>query len=329
MTEEYVEGVKQYKDMKTWLILAGGLQILIGIFFFFAGIMSVFGVLIQSVSQSASSSLETALAAMIFYLLLAVCVISLGIGTIMCRKWARALGAAGWGIALVWGIIGMVYFFLIMSEYPKMIPQQPGGGGPQVQNIIAVVMVVTGIFIAIFSIGIPTLFFFFFINKHVRLTCENLDRKTRWTDAVPLPVLPIILILGSFLFSICMMPFYSFTVPFFGTFLQGWKGAGILVVCVALAIFLAKTLYKLKTYSWYMTLVSGIIVTSSFLTTFIKADFGDLYRQMGYPEEQIELMQKMNLHPSLITSIILTFICFITYMFWIRKYFQGKTKELS
>jgi len=328
MTEEYIEGIPQYHDMKIWLLLAGGFQIFIGIFFLFAGIMSVFGVLLQSVTQSESTSLEMALAGMIFYLLLAACVIFLGIGTIMCRKWARALGAAGWGVALVWGIIGMIYFFLVMSEYPKMIPPQTGGGGgPPMQSIFAVVMVVMGAIISIFTIGIPALLFFFFKNKHVRMTCENLDRKARWTDAIPLPVLPMILILVSFLSSMSMMPFYSFTVPFFGKFLQGWEGAGVMVVCVVLVIFLIKALYKLRTYSWFMTLISGIIVSLSVLITFIKADFIELYRQMGYPKNQIEMMEKMNLLPGLLTGISLTFICFITYMFWIRKYFKGESTE--
>lgn len=321
MNEEYVEGIKQYHDMKTWMILAGALQIFVGLFFVSCGLMTILGFFMQSISQESTISMEMALGGLIFYIFLSTAVIYLGIGTIKCKKWARALGTAGWGLMLVYGVIGMVYFFLIISEYPKMLPQK--AGGPPIQNILPVIMLIMGIIISIFTIGVPALFFFFFKNRHVKMTCESYDTKRRWTDAVPVPVLPLVLVMVSFLMYILMMPFYNFIIPFFGEYIMGFKGALVLIPCLILVIFLIKPIYKLKIYSWYITLVSGIIFGISILLTFFKADYIDLYKKMGYPEKQIELMQKMDITPGIITSGILTFICFLIYMLWIKKYFKN------
>jgi MFS family permease len=327
-TDEYVEGIKQYHDMKIWMILAGGLHIFIAIFLFMAGIGSLLGALIPTESDVASTPLAMAFAGLVFYLCLTAVFLVQGYGTIMCRRWARALGTAGWGLSILWGSIGVFSFFLLLSEMPKLLQNTPApAGGPPIQKIMTLVLLIMGVFYSILFVGVPLVFFFFFKSRHVKMTCEHHDSRPRWTDAVPVPVLTVIVFLASFLSSITMIPFYGFTMPFFGIFLRGWQGLILFILCIVLIVYLIFILYRMKPYSWICTLIAGFGATLSFILTIFNSDFSKLYEQMGYPEEQIELMQKIDMVPTMSISLVFTFLVFAIYMFWIRKYFKGGIKD--
>jgi len=83
-----------FKDRKGWLIAFGIIQILMGSFFLLVIPLVLVGMFASSMSGRANAmpvNSHMIALAVFFYLLLAAWFISMGIGSIKARRWARAL----------------------------------------------------------------------------------------------------------------------------------------------------------------------------------------------------------------------------------------------
>src|SRR5262245_62039640 len=80
-----------YRDRSTGLILFGILEILVGVLcLLMAGVM-VLGQMTLARSPGAPANMQMLMPGMLFYAWIAVAMVWLGIGSIQCRRWARAL----------------------------------------------------------------------------------------------------------------------------------------------------------------------------------------------------------------------------------------------
>jgi hypothetical protein len=54
----------------------------------------------------------------------------------------------------------------------------------------------------------------------------------------------------------------------------------------------------------------------------------DVYRAMGYPEQQLEIMEKMEFFssPQILVVSVVSFVPFIGYLLFIRKYFRQEQR---
>ena len=146
---------------------------------------------------------------------------------------------------------------------------------------------------AVFFVILPVVWTFFYNSRHVKATCEMRDPVTRWTDACPLPVLGLCLFLMVSVPMMLIMPIAGHAVmPFFGIFLTGMPGAMFCLAIAALWSYAAWSLYKLQQRGWWLILIAVCVFTASSLLTFARHDMMEMYRLMGYPEAQIEQIQK-------------------------------------
>jgi hypothetical protein len=151
---------------------------------------------------------------------------------------------------------------------------------------------------------------------------------TRWTDACPLPVLGLCLWL---LFSVPMlliMPIMGHGVmPFFGMLLTGLPGT---LFCLALAVlwgYCAWLLYKLDVRGWWLILIAMVVFMVSAVLTYARHDVIEMYQLMGYPQAQIEQIQKTGLLTGNRMAWMMSFsmLPFLGYIFFIKKYLRAKT----
>ena len=318
-----------YKDRSTGLTIFGIMTLLLG------GLCGLL-ILLMLVGQMAAARLNPPqanfamiLPAIILYGGLAVALVWLGIGSIQARRWARALLLIFSWSWLVGGLIAMASMAYVM---PKVLAQQSAAGGTPGHPVMpaaamGAVMTFMFLFLGVFFILLPVAWIFFYKSPHVRATCEVRDPVTRWTDACPLPVLAFCLWLLFGVPMLLLMPIAGHGVmPFFGMFLTGLPGSLLCLAMAALWAYAAWLLYKLDVRGWWLILIAFLVVIVSTLMTYEHHDLIEVYRLMGYPEVQIEQIQKTGLLAGHRMNWLTMFfmVPFLAYILFIKKYFRPR-----
>ena len=319
-----------YKDRSVGLIIFGILTILLGCLAGLFVLLMLAGQAMSARTTGASAPFSTILPVISIYGALAVALVWLGIGSIMARRWARALLLIfSWS----WLVLGLFIVIGLAFLMPKILAIMSSSGttGHPAMTSSTIVGMMVGMFLVygVFLVILPAVWTFFYNSRHVKSTCETRDPATRWTDACPLPVLGLCLWL---LFSVPMMlimPLAGHCVmPFFGMFLTGLPGTLFCLAIAALWSYAAWLLYKLDVRGWWLILIAMCVFMVSGLMTFAQHDMMEMYRLMGYPEAQIEQIQKTGLLVGNHMSWLMSFsvLPFLGYLFFVRKFFPRDSK---
>jgi hypothetical protein len=151
---------------------------------------------------------------------------------------------------------------------------------------------------------------------------------TRWTDACPLPVLALCLWLLVGVPWLLVMPITGHCVmPFFGMFFTGLPGTIFCLAIAALWSYAAWLMYKLDQRGWWLILIAMVVFMTSALLTYARHNIIEMYQLMGYPEAQIEQIQKSGLLTGnrMNWFMSLSVLPFLGYLFFIKKYFRRKS----
>jgi hypothetical protein len=311
-----------FKDRRGGLIGFGIGLMIIGCFCALFVPLMLAGQAMTARTTGAAADYRTIIPVVMVYGVLAVVFIWLGIGSIKARRWARALALIlGWA----WLGIGIVSVGFMAVLMPKILASQPPTGQPLSAEAQFVATIVAVGFMSLFFVVLPGLLVFFYQSCHVKATCEARDPVVRWTDACPLPVLGMSLFLA--LGTVFMLPAlltYRAVTPCFGRYISGIPGAGLLVVMMALWVYCAWAMYRLRPAGWWTTLFVSAVMILSAMMTFAQQDLIEMYRLMGYPEKQIEQMRQFSFlnGPKMLLFMAVSSLPFFGYLIWIKKYFR-------
>ena len=319
-----------YKDRSTGLTVFGILTILLGCLTGLLILLMLVGQAVAARNPNAPPApLSAILPAILIYVILAVALVWLGIGSIKARRWARALLLIfSWGW-LVMGVIALISVAIIM---PKILAGAASAGtdanhaapAAAIAGAMAVVFVIFGVFFVI----VPAIWIFFYHSRHVKATCETRDPVTRWTDACPLPVLALCLWLLFAVPMLLLMPIVGHgVIPFFGMFLTGLPGTLLCLAIAALWAYAAWLLYKLDVRGWWLILIAFVVFMVSSVMTYARHDITEMYQLMGYPQAQIDQIQKTGLLTGNRMAWIMSFtmLPFLGYILFVKKYLRGKS----
>jgi hypothetical protein len=301
-----------HRDRRGGLVVFGILEILTGALC--AAIVAAL-FLVRSLAPEAAGALDqkTVVAAASVYLAMAVILIWLGIGSALCRRWARTLLLIlGWS----WLLLGVMTLALL-SWLAASVTSQGALGG--LFRVIAIAV------IGIFCVVLPGALVVFYESRHVRATCELRDPKPRWTDRCPLPVLTnsVWLALGGFWFLTA--PFLNhFVVPLFGFLATGAIATMCSLAAGAVAVYLAYATYRLRESGWWGMLAVFTLAVVSATLTFARVDLLEFYRRSGYAEEQIAPLRNLPFFTSRAMAWInaALYFLFLLYLLWLKKYFR-------
>jgi hypothetical protein len=264
---------------------------------------------------------------------LAACFIWLGIGSMLCRRWARAIILVFSWTWLVMGIVGMIYLAVLLPHLASAIDAaQPPGQKPMPQGIKTAIMVAQGVFALFMYVLIPAVLVLFYRSKYVKATCEVRDPVVRWTDRCPLPVLALSLWAAVGALAMLAFPFfYRGIFPFFGVFLSGVTGSVVCILMALLWAYAARALYRLEPAGWWIMVVGTLLFGVSGFMTYLRHDLMEVYRLMGYPEAQIAQLQQLNLfHGSMMAWSALAFtLPLVIYLFFVRRFFTHSAASAS
>jgi hypothetical protein len=323
-----------YKDRSTGLTIFGVFQIILGLF---AALMIPFAALGAFMSRFAPGGGTMRpiqmLSGMATYAFLAAALITLGVGSVRMKRWARALTVVTSWYWLVSGILITILMTAVMpvtmrSALARAQQTTPNAGSTEfTTGFMAVFVTFIIVFMAFFLIAVPIAFLVFYSRDDVYQTCRFRDPVERWTDRAPLPVLgaSVVLFVGSlYLLSVGLtMPIF----PFFGRYLTGLAAAGCFVVLAVIDVCLAVGIFHLRTYAWWLAVVFAFMRLVSMILTYSKVDPMQAYARMGWSDSQMEMMNSNPMfrnHVILWWGLVSVFV-FFGYLIWLKRYFKAST----
>lgn len=300
----------------------GILEILMGVL---AGLMIPLMIMGQVMAARATQDplpLRQLVPGGIFYGIVAAVLIWLGIGSCMTRRWARALSLI---VAWSWLAIGVLSVAAMGFFLPSLLnTSQPQGQGLP-ESARHMVMIVAFLFMGFFLIAVPGVLVFFYWSRHVQATCEDSDPAPCWTDACPLPVLGLSLWIGFGAVTMLSLPLSTNGVlPMFGMLLSGVVGSLCCLGLAALWGYSAWAVYQLRVVGWWIILTSLCLMAVSAWVTFTQIDLLQMYRVMGYPERQIEMMKQFTFvqGQGMAYYTVASAVPMLLFLVWVKRYFR-------
>lgn len=223
-----------YRDRSAVLVVFGILNILLGL----GAALLALGTV--AVPETGTQSLLT-------FTLFATYGITAGVGSILARRWARALTLSVSWILLLIGILLAVLVPLLMPYMLVFVP--PSQERAYIARSVAHICV---------HIAVPLMFIVVYRTADVRATFEARDPKVRWTDRVPVAVLAI----STFLAYSAVESLASSgrpAVPVMGAMLTGPSAALTLIALSGLLGWLAIQVYRLKESAWWTLVLLQVI----------------------------------------------------------------------
>jgi hypothetical protein len=312
-----------FKDRKTGLVIFGIFHIIIGALCALFMLFTIVGAMaLRNLGETTGAvmSVGQMILVVFLYLLLAVWFVWMGIGSILARKWSRALILITSWLWLICGLIGFICLLLFMPDIFG-----PLAAGEEIPREAAVIVqAILTAFLAFIFIVIPGAFVLFYSSRHVKATCEQRDRQVRWIDKAPLSVITLSSLLGCMAISMPLMGLYRWTTHFFGVLLSGIPGAAIVLVYAVLFAYAAWGTYKLQIKAWWCGFLATVALEVSMVITFSRVSLGEFYQKMGVPQERLEIIQRLDLFrdPRVLILGGLGIIGFLGFMIYTKRYFK-------
>lgn len=312
-----------YKDQSVWLTIFGVLTILLG------GVCLLFIPLMIFATMSAHTEggVPRLLPTIGMYGAAGIGLIGCGIGSILARRWARALLLIfSWS----WLAMGTVAILSMAILFPFLIHDRirhPNG----LSHGEYIAFAVAGSFLLVVFVVIPAIWVSFYGRKSIKVTCEARNPLPSWTDACPLPVLAASLFLGLTILSYLANIFSYRIIPFFGVFLTGIPAILGCIIIIAICVTAALGLYRLDRRAWWLLVVTMALLFLSNAVTYWFHSLREFYQLMGYSEQQLRPVQ----NPAALKSHAMAWISLaialptIGYILFIGRYFKGAKGGLA
>jgi len=311
-----------FRDRRTGLLVFGILEIMLGVLcVLMAGLMALAQAMVSRTPENNINSRMMLLGAL-FYIAFAAVFVWLGIGSIQCRRWARALLLI---LAWSWLGVGVITVPLMGFFMPRILAASPPNGQALPPGMLTVMVVVQLIFMTVLMVVIPGVLVFFYSSRHVKATCEARDTVRHWSDACPLPILAVVC--GLWLGAVTMLIFplaYGGVMPCFGALVSGLPGTLLAMGLAGLSLWIGWMWYRLKAIGWWALAATMIVFSLSNIITFSHLDIVELYQKMGFPQAQIDLIRRQGLISSrfMVWNSLVWLAPMLGYMLWAKRYFR-------
>jgi hypothetical protein len=279
----------------------------------------------MSAKAGASQNFQTIAPGIVLYGMLAVALVWLGIGSMMARRWARALLLIfSWSWLVIGVVSSGVMAFVLPQTMEAVLSSNPSGQTQDAAGTKTLILVMVMTVLGVIYVILPAAWVLFYRSRHVKATCEAYDPIVRWTDRCPLPVIAVSLWLAFCAPMMLMMAvFYKGVLPVFGTFVVGFTGSALSVILALLWGYSAWAFYRLHRHGWWIVLVSVVTFSISAFITYSRHDIMELYALMNYSEEQIALIKKFNFlkGKNMAWATLCGAVPLLGYLLYVRRYF--------
>jgi hypothetical protein len=305
--------VRPYRDRRTALLIAGVLEILLGVG---AWLMAALMIWVASkVAAQGAGSTGSMVPGMAVYGIAGLVFVILGVGSIRARRWARALWLVVSSFWLIGGVLAAAVVALLMAS---------------VAGVESILLIAILSFFAVFMIGLPASLLAFYRSPHVKATCEAAAPEPCWTDGCPLPVLGAALWFASMTLTLPWMGWlYGGLYPFFGHFVRGAAGHGLWIASGLLSGIATYGIYRRIHTLWLLGLVLVLVQGISATVTYAVVDPKELFAAMGIEGAALEQIERMGMiRPSyMIGSVAAAILPMVGLLLWARACFPKRSTE--
>ena len=309
----------EYRDRTTGLIVFGILEIALGALFLLMVPLVLLSLTMARRQGGVPVEPLSLIPAIGFYVLSGTVLGWLGIGSILGRRWARALWVCLSGGGLAVGVIACPFVLYMASSFPEMLASSGQQTLPPAALLVARVVMVG--FMLLFYIFIPGVLFLFYRSPHVKRTCEVRDPKERWTDRCPLPVLALSLFTAFSALGTLMLLAFRCVFPVFGMLLTGAAGCSVILVISGTMLYLGWGLYRLRINAWRVFAVMMVLMAVSGAVTFWHIDFLTLYAKMGFNSHTTTMAAQMGNLPLIRWMGLVSMLPWLVWLLYVRRYF--------
>jgi hypothetical protein len=257
----------------------------------------------------------------VMYLVLAVIDIWLGIGSILCRRWAHALILLWSFFWLVCGVLSGIIMIFFMGDIEAGTAQSIPNATPQMLAMMRMVMLCT---MGVIYVLVPGAFVWFYSSKGARKTCELQDSRERWTDRCPLPLLGLVMIKAAGAVCLPLAFLYAPIFPFFGLYLHGIAAVALLLLVSTTFGFCAWGLYRRHPQFLWISLGTALFLALSYMGTLWNTGLIEMYRQMKMPEQTMKMVERMPMlqNPHVALLGLLYLVPYAGFILYCRRYFR-------
>jgi hypothetical protein len=312
----------EYRDRQTGLIIFGIFEIILGLLSACLIPLMMFSRVV-AIRQGHAPAAPIA-PGIVVYGLASVSLIWLGIGSILARRWARALLLCLSAVALVCGLAGCVAMAFVLPHLGETMAQASKAPAPPAAVLIA--QIVMAVFMLAFFIIIPGALFLFYRSPHVKRTCEACDPMERWTDRCPLPVLATSLMMAFGGLSMLGMAAGFRAYPVFGFFVSGAACSALMFLIAALLLYLGWGLYRLRLSAWWIALGFQGLHFISNAVTFWRGGLETWYAKMGYGQNTAAATARILQMSAYKWLMALCIVALFAWFIWIRRYFPKQSQ---
>ncbi len=313
--------ISEPRDLGRRLAFLGGVCIAVGVFLVLFGLAHLaLPFLTSLIPDDQPTDYGSIAMGLLLYVMLGVALIWAGVGSMAKRRWVRPIMLFVSGTWLIVGAFSLLFVLWMLEDLLVLAGEDLTTNAPLVANVVRVVLV--GItFLG--GVALPAVLFWAYRDPRIQQTCERHNPEPGWSDRCPTTVLALsAALVAAGLFSLPML--IRPIAPLFGRLVTGWPGGLALMLVAVLCFWLAWT-FRLEARGWWATLVFLMVLGLSTAWTFVRVEPVEVYRLMGYPREQLEVLARSKATSRLVTvgSTIALTVLGVLYMLAIRRHFNG------
>jgi hypothetical protein len=209
-----------------------------------------------------------------YYVIAAVC-IPLGYGHLRLRRWARTISLAGIGFWFIVGVPLLIVFMAVLVASKE----------PSPTTMFATLPV-----LALLYPVLPAALTWFYRSKDVRLTFENGDSESYWTERLPVPLLVLCMLYVFFILVLHTAILLRGAFPLLGVLLTDLTGILFIDAAVMLLALLTWGTFKRQMWAWRGALLGFGAMTLSTIWTFARLSWLQILGLMQFAPTEVEAL---------------------------------------
>jgi hypothetical protein len=318
-----------FKDRSTGLLVLGIIEIAGGAFAALAIPFVFLSAILMRKGGGPAMPLRSFAVTCLTYALLAVVLVTLGIGATKAKRWAWALNLV---VSWIWLITGVMVTIMLIAVVPSSIlagmrtaASQNPSAPPVPAGFMAVIVTFMIVVAAVFLVVLPLIFLLFYRSKNVELTCKQRDPVERWTDRRPLPVTALALLAAASAAYYLVLSVATPLFPFFGRYLTGRPATALFLLFAVVDTYIAVAFLRLKLVGWWVALVAILLRLSSSAITIGRANLLEAYSKMGWSPQQLEAisMNPMFRGNAILWWSMMFMVLYFGFLLWLKRYFRA------
>jgi hypothetical protein len=318
------DGKTTYRDRSFGLVVFGVIEVLMGVF---SGLLVPLSLAAWWISRGTGSGMSLAATApmLVVYAAFSAALITIGIGSVRARRWARDLMLS---ISRIWLLTGVCTLLLTWAVLPGLL-RNLGIAEGLPPKFVLITTVVTLAIISFIYVLLPGAFVLFYRSPDVAATCRARDAGPQFTDNCPQRVLTLAVVWGLAAVSVLAMPAYGWAFPFFGLMLTGGSGAAAWLVVMAICLALAWGSCRLQPWAWRGAVLATLAALVATVLTSIRVSPGEILAEFQIPDDQRAVLLELSWPPTWVICLgwVLVWGSMVAYLITLRGHFD--TRRLS